>query len=104
MVGNLCAAYRCLKTDRHQLWVNTAIRATTKTLEKASQRIPDSQPFYLDGKVYADLALRYHYNKVVQLSLDVENLFNTSHIVGGTSYFPYERLGRTFMASVSFNL
>lgn len=99
--AKLQAAVRLFGRGNHNLWLTTALVAATKTLEKGSPRIADSQPYYQHGRVLADMGLRYQPTKIIQLAIDVDNLLNTTYYVGGTTYFPYQRPGRTAMATLS---
>jgi outer membrane receptor protein involved in Fe transport len=99
--AKLQAAVRLFGRGNHNLWLTTALNAATKTLEKASPHMADSQPYYQHGRVLADIGLRYQPTKIIQLAIDVDNLLNTTYYVGGTTYFPYQRPGRTAMATLS---
>lgn len=104
---NITLGRQLLKKEDHQLWVSANIRHTSRVLQRAATTIPpksddDYSSFYQDPYSLLDLRLVYSFRNNLQLSGECENLFNTSYEVGGTSYFPYQRLGRTAMVSVSY--
>jgi len=99
-IVNLTGEQRLLKKIKHALWLSGNLRYTSRTLNKARGR----EDFYLDGRMLVDLQLKYQYNDIMQLSLDCDNLFNTSYEIGGTSYFPYKYPGRILMGTISFRL
>ena len=102
--ANLLCSKRILNLGKHLLWVNAGFKFATKTLTKANSNVPGSEDFELSGNAIADLGLKYSYNQAVQLSLDCDNVFDRSYLVGGSFYVPYRASGRTLMATVSFKL
>lgn len=103
-IANLTCEQRLLSKNRHSLWLSANFRYTSRTLNKANSRIKGSRDFYLSGTALLDLRLKYAYNNTLQLSLDCDNLFNTTYLVGGTSYIPYQYPGRILMSTLSFKL
>ena len=103
-IANLTCQQRLLSKNRHSLWLSGNFRYTSRTLNKANSRIKGSRDFYLSGTALLDLRLKYAYNNTLQLSLDCDNLFNTTYEIGGTSYIPYQYPGRILMGTVSFKL
>ena len=100
---------RILKLPNHSIWASVNIKYSSKTLNRAATAIPpkssdDYYSLYLDEVALLDAKLTYDYGKSIQLSLECNNVLNTSYSLGGTSYFPYQRLGRTAMASILFKL
>ena len=103
-IANLACEQRLLNKAKHSLWVSGSLKFTTRTLNKANSRIKDSKDFYLDERALFDLRLKYSYNNRIQLSLDCDNVFNTSYDIGGTSYIPYRYQGRILMGTISLKL
>lgn len=104
VITNLTCEQRLLRKTHHSLWLSGNLRYTSRTLNKANSRVKGSEDFYLNDRALVDLRLKYDYNDFMQLSLDCDNVFNTSYEIGGTSYIPYRYMGRTFMGTVSFKL
>lgn len=104
-MGNLSLAYRLLNSPRHRLWIYGNVKYRSKTLEHTTVRgKPVGDDYYFDPTAIVDLGLRYTYGHSLELTVGCENLLNTNLRYGGTCYFPYQRLGRTAMATVSFKL
>lgn len=103
-IANLTCEQRLLNKIKHSLWLSGNLRYTSRTLNKANSRIKGSEDFHLSGTALLDLRLKYDYNKMIQLSLDCDNVFNTTYEIGGTSYLPYQYPGRILMGTVSFRL
>ena len=103
-IANLACEQRLLNKAKHSLWVSGSLKFTTRTLNKANSRIKDSKDFYLDERALFDLRLKYSYNNRIQLSLDCDNVFNTSYDIGGTSYIPYRYQDRILMGTISLKL
>ena len=102
--ANLTCNKRLVNVRKHLLWLAAGLKFTSKTLNKANSRVPDSEDFNLSGNALIDLGLKYSYHDAVQLSLDCDNIFDKTYYVGGSFYLPYQALGRTIMATVSFKL
>ena len=102
--ANLICSKRLVNIGNHLLWLNAGFKFSTKTLNKANSRVPDSKDFDLKGNAIVDLGLKYSYRDAIQLSLDCDNVFDRSYYVGGSFYVPYRAQGRTMMATVSFKL
>ena len=102
--ANLTCSKRIVNFKKHLLWLAANMKYTSKTLIKANSRVAGSEDYELSGKAIVDLGLKYSYHDVVQLSLDCDNLFDKTHYIGGSFYLPYQALGRTMMATVSFKL
>ena len=102
--ANLTCSKRLVNKGKHLLWLAASLKGSTKTLNKANSRLKDSQDYELSGNFLVDLGLKYTYNSAIQLSLDCDNLFDRNYYVGGSFYVPYQQLGRTLMATVSFKL
>jgi iron complex outermembrane receptor protein len=100
----LTAEKRLFNLQHHALWLYGNMRFTSKTYNKANTRIPGSEDFYMDSRAIVDLGVRYDYNKRVNLSVDCENLLNTSYYIGGTFYVPYLYPGRTIMGTIAFTM
>ena len=103
-IVNLICEKRLLHMPKHTLWLSGNLRYTSRTLNKANSQIKGSEDFYLSGYALLGLQLKYSYNNKIQLSLDCDNVFNTSYEIGGTSYIPYKYPGRILLGTVSFNL
>ena len=101
---NLACNKRIFNIRKNLLWLAASMRYTSKTLNKANSRVSGSQDFELSGNAIFDLGLKYSYHEFIQLSLDCDNLFDKTYYVGGSFYHPYQALGRTLMATVSFKL
>lgn len=100
---------RLLNLSNHKIWASANIKYSSKTLNRAATTKPpkssdDYYSLYLDAIALFDAKLTYDYGKSIQLSVECNNILNKSYSLGGTSYFPYQRLGRTAMASISFKL
>ena len=104
LIANLTCEQRLLNKSNQSLWLTGNLRYSSRTLNKASSRIKNSEDFYLDARALVDLRLKYNYNDKMRFSLDCENVFNTRYEIGGTSYFPYQYPGRILMGSVSLKL
>ena len=102
--ANLTCSKRIVNFKKHLLWLAANMKYTSKTLIKANSRVAGSEDYELSGKAIVDLGLKYSYHNVVQLSLDCDNLFDKTYYIGGSFYLPYQALGRTMMATVSFKL
>ena len=102
--ANLTCSKRLVNKGKHLLWLAASLKGSTKTLNKANSRLKDSQDYELSGNFLVDLGLKYTYNSAIQLSLDCDNMFDRNYYVGGSFYVPYQQLGRTLMATVSFKL
>ena len=103
-ITNLTCSKRIVNFKKHLLWLAANMKYTSKTLIKANSRVAGSEDYELSGKAIVDLGLKYSYHDVVQLSLDCDNLFDKTYYIGGSFYLPYQALGRTMMATVSFKL
>lgn len=108
-VCNMNIGHRLLNRANHKIWGSVNIKYSSKTLNRAATTIPptrsdDYYSFYLDPLTLLDAKLTYTYRNSIQLSVECNNILNKSYSLGGTSYFPYQRLGRTAMATISFNL
>ena len=99
---NMNLSYKLLNKAKHELWLSGNLHAYNKALIPASTTIPGSQPFYLPGKAVTDVVLRYRYNRNVQLGVECSNLFDTERYIGGTTYIPYQQLGRSVMATLAY--
>lgn len=104
VIANLTCEQRLLNKLKHSLWLSGNLRYTSRTLNKANSRIKGSEDFYLSGTALFDLRLKYNYNNMILLSLDCDNVFNTTYEIGGTSYLPYQYPGRILMGTVAFRL
>ena len=102
--ANLACSKRLLNIRKHLLWLAGGVKYTSKTLNKANSRVAGSKDFNLSSNSIFDLGLKYTYHDVVQLSLDCDNLLDKTYYIGGSFYLPYQALGRTIMATVSFKL
>ena len=102
--ANLICSKRLINIGNHLLWLNAGFKFGTKTLNKANSHVKDSEDFDLSGNAIVDLGLKYSYRDAIQLSLDCDNVFDRFYYVGGSFYVPYQQLGRTLMATVSFKL
>ena len=102
--ANLTCSKRIMNVGNHLLWLTASMKYTSKTLNKANSRLLGSEDFELSGNAIVDLGLKYSYNNAVQLSVDCDNVFDRTYYVGGSFYLPYTAMGRTVMATVSFNL
>ncbi len=100
LMGNLNVNARLLKTRHHTLCTSANVKYTSRTLEK----VQGSDDIYLGERAIVDLGLRYNFRQFLQMSVECNNLLNTNYSIGGTSYFPYQRLGRTFMGTLSIKL
>ena len=101
--------HRILNLPSHKIWASVNFKYSSKTLNRAATTIPpkssdDYYLLYLDPLALFDANLTYSYGKSIKLSVECNNILNTNYSLGGTSYFPYQRLGRTAMASISFKL
>jgi outer membrane receptor protein involved in Fe transport len=86
------------------LWLAGGMKYSSKILTKANSRVAGSEDFELSGNAIFDLGLKYTYHDAIQLSLDCDNIFNKTYYIPGSFYLPYQALGRTMMATVSFKL
>jgi iron complex outermembrane receptor protein len=102
--ANLTCSKRLVNIGKHLLWLAAGFKYTSKTLNKANSRVKGSEDFDLSGNALVDLGLKYSYRDAIQLSLDCDNLFDKTYYVGGSFYLPYQALGRSVMATVSFKL
>ena len=102
--SNLTCNKRLMNVGNHLLWLAAGMKYTSKTLNKANSRVPGSEDFNLSSNAIFDLGLKYSYHEAIQLSLDCDNLFDKTYYVGGSFYVPYQALGRTVMATISFKL
>ena len=103
-MANLTCTKRIFNIKKHLLWLSAGMKYTSKTLNKANRRVPDSEDFELSGNTIVDLGLKYTFDDTIQLSLDCDNLFDKTYYVGGSFYTPYQALGRILMGTVSFRL
>ena len=90
--------------SKHSLWLSGNLQYTSRTLNKANSRVKGSSDFYLSDRALVDLRLKYDYNEMMQLSIDCDNVFNTTYEIGGTSYLPYRYPGRIVMGTIAFKL
>ena len=90
--------------SKHSLWLSGNLQYTSRTLNKANSQIAGSSDFYLSDRALVGLRLKYDYNEMMQLSIDCDNVFNTTYEIGGTSYFPYPYQGRIVMGTIAFKL
>jgi iron complex outermembrane receptor protein len=90
--------------SKHSLWLSGNLQYTSRTLNKANSRVKGSTDFYLSDRALVDLRLKYDYNEMMQLSIDCDNVFNTTYEIGGTSYLPYRYPGRIVMGTIAFKL
>lgn len=104
ITANLTCNKRLLNIGKQLIWLTAGFKYTSKTLNKANSRVAGSEDFNLSSNVIFDLGLKYSYNDAIQLSLDCDNLFDKTYYLGGSFYLPYQALGRTIMATVSFKL
>ena len=104
-IANLNVAKRLLAKGKHSLWATANAGYTSRTYNRINERRNPQQPtFFLDANVIADLGLRYQMGKRLQISLDVENLFDKKYYTGGTTHFPYQRMGRMAMGTIAVHL
>ncbi|MBP5426016.1 MAG: TonB-dependent receptor [Prevotella sp.] len=106
---NANIGHRLLNLPGHRIWASVNIRYSSKTLNRAATAMPprnsdDYYTLYLDALALIDAKLAYSYGNNIQMSVECNNILNTHYSLGGTSYFPYQRLGRTAMATISFKL
>ena len=102
--ANLICSKRLVNAANHLLWLSAGFKFGTKTLNKANSHVTGSEDYELSGNAIVDLGLKYTYHNAIQLSLDCDNVFDKTYYVGGSFYVPYQQLGRTLMATVSFKL
>ena len=102
--ANLVCNKRLTNIGNHLLWLTGGLKYGTKTLNKANSHVIGSEDYELSGNAIVDLGLKYSYQDAIQLSLDCDNIFDKSYYIGGSFYVPYQALGRTLMATVSFKL
>lgn len=102
--ANLVCNKRLMNIGNHLLWLAAGFKFGTKTLNKANSHVTGSEDYELSGNAIVDLGLKYSYRDAIQLSLDCDNVFDRSYYIGGSFYVPYQQLGRTLMATVSFKL
>ena len=102
--ANLVCNKRLTNIGNHLLWLTGGLKYGTKTLNKANSHVIGSEDYELSGNAIVDLGLKYSYQDAIQLSLDCDNIFDRSYYIGGSFYVPYQALGRTLMATVSFKL
>ena len=102
--ANLTCNKRLVNIGKNLLWLAAGLKSTSKTLNKANSRVPNSEDYELSANPIVDLGLKYSYQDAIQLSLDFDNVFDRSYYVGGSFYLPYQAQGRTVMATVSFKL
>ena len=102
--ANLVCNKRLTNIGNHLLWLTGGFKYGTKTLNKANSHVIGSEDYELSGNAIVDLGLKYSYQDAIQLSLDCDNVFDRSYYIGGSFYVPYQALGRTLMATVSFKL
>jgi len=95
---------RLFAKNNHSFWLNGNLKYTSQTLNKANNRTSYSTDFELSGHAIVDLGLKYTYNDFLQLSLDCDNVFDTTYYIGGSFYLPYQAPGRIAMATLSVNL
>lgn len=102
--SNLLLSCKLLDKPMHTVRASANMHYHSKALIAANSTIKGSEPYYLAGKGVADLRLAYSYRQRVQLSVECNNVFDTRVFMGGTTYFPYQQLGRNLMATVSYTL
>ena len=102
--ANLVCNKRLTNIGNHLLWLTGGLKYGTKTLNKANSHVIGSEDYELSGNAIVDLGLKYSYQDAIQLSLDCDNIFDRFYYIGGSFYVPYQALGRTLMATVSFKL
>ncbi len=102
--ANLVCSKRLMNIGNHLLWLAAGFKFGSKTLNKANSRVVGSEDYELSGNAIVDLGLKYSYHDTIQLSLDCDNVFDKTYYVGGSFYVPYQALGRSVMATVSFKL
>lgn len=102
--ANLTCNKRLVNIGKHLLWLAGGMKYSSKILTKANSRVAGSEDFELSGNAIFDLGLKYTYHDAIQLSLDCDNIFNKTYYIPGSFYLPYQALGRTMMATVSFKL
>ena len=102
--ANLVCSKRLMNIENHLLWLSAGFKFGTKTLNKANSHVTGSEDYELSGNAIVDLGLKYSYHDAIQLSFDCNNVFDKTYYVGGSFYVPYQALGRTMMATVSFKL
>ena len=102
--ANLTCSKRLVNAGNHLLWLAASFKFGSKTLNKANSRVQGSEDFELSSNAIFDLGLKYTYHNDIQLSLDCDNIFDSSYYIGGSFYVPYYAQGRTIMATVSFKL
>ena len=101
---NLHLSKRLFKAGRHSLWISASASYHSKTYNKISERRTPAVPIVaLDGRFLLDAGLNYRLGKLMEVSVDVENIFNKTYFVGGTTHFPYQRMGRMAMGSIMFH-
>ena len=100
--GTAVYSRQLLETNSSKLSATARLSFASSTLQQAPKtRIKDSEDFTLNSRFLADIGVKFQFRKSIQLAVDCENLFNHHYFVGGTHYFPYQRPGRTFMATLS---
>lgn len=104
LIINLTAEKRLLTHHKHTLSLAATANYTSETLNRANTRVKTSTDFYLGQRLLFDLRLKYNHNPHLQLSLDCDNLLNTNHQIGGTSYIPYRYPGRMLIATVAIKI
>lgn len=102
---NLHAKQRLFKVGNHSLWLSASGSYHSKTYNKISERRNPAVPmFFLDGRFLLDAGLTYRLSDFIEASVNVENVFNKTYYVGGTTHFPHQQMGRMAMASVMIHL
>lgn len=102
---NLSLSEQLFTIGNHSLTAMANVSYSSRTFNRIGERYnPVESTFYFDGRFLVDMGLKYHFKNFLQVSVDIENLFNKTYYVGGTTHFPYQRLGRVAMATLSFNL
>ena len=101
---NLHVSKRLFLTGKHSVWLLASAGYQSKTYNKINERRNPAAPIIcLDGRFLLDAGLRYRFADHIEASVNVENVFNKTYFVGGTTHFPYQRMGRMSMASVKFH-
>ena len=107
--ANLNIGWKFIDKARHQLKLYGNIKYIGNTLVQTyvlNKTVFEEEDYYLNRKLIFDAGVKYSYNKLLQLSLDCENVFNTDRYVTGPEWNMYPNLlrGRNLMASVTVAL
>lgn len=102
--ANLNASRKLLRWGSHAIWVSANMHYNTKTRHQINERSnPTATVVDINDCLTLDLGIRYNYGNMIKVSFDAENLLDKTCYIGGTTHYPYQRLGRTTMATVSLN-